>query len=158
METPEYAHSLGFLLSQVGAQTARLFAERLAPLGISPRAFAVLSHLGHDDGIAQQQLADALSIHRNVMVGLIDQLEEAGWVRRHRGAADRRVFEIRLTAEGREIAARAERVIPGLDDDLAASLSDRQRGQLIAQLERVAQTLGLAGGIHPGLAAPGRPG
>lgn len=153
MADPDYSRSLAFLLSQVGAESAGMFARRLEPLGISPRAFAVLSHLSRDDGRPQQQLADALSIHRNVMVGLIDQLERDGWVRRHRGIADRRVFEIRLTPEGREIAERAERVVPALDDELAASLTERQRAQLTAQLERLARALGLERGIHPGLAS-----
>lgn len=152
MADPDYSRSLAFLLSQVGAESGGMFARRLEPLGISPRAFAVLSHLSRDDGRPQQQLADALSIHRNVMVGLIDQLERDGWVRRHRGIADRRVFEIRLTPEGREIAERAERVVPALDDELAASLTERQRAQLTAQLERLARALGLERGIHPGLA------
>ena len=34
-----YAQSLSFLVSQVGARSAQLFAELLAPLGVSPRAF-----------------------------------------------------------------------------------------------------------------------
>jgi len=88
-------YRLPFLLSQVGARSAQLFAERLAPLGVSPRAYGVLSNLA--GGQTQQQLADALRIHRNNMVGLIDEMEAAGWVRRHRSSQDRRAFEIRLT-------------------------------------------------------------
>src|SRR5215472_5138887 len=57
-----YAQSLSFLVSQVGARSAQLFAERLAPLGVSPRAFAILSNLDSAGGQTQQQLADALGI------------------------------------------------------------------------------------------------
>src|SRR5260370_12286617 len=72
-----YAESLSFLVSQVGARSAQIFAERLAPLGVSPRAFGVLSNLSSTGGHSQQHLADTLGIHRNNMVGLIDELGAA---------------------------------------------------------------------------------
>src|SRR5258708_6136477 len=83
-----YAESLSFLVSQVGARSAQLFAERLAPLGVSPRAFGVLSNLSSTGSQTQQQLADTLGIHRNTMVCLIDELGRAGHgrpTRRRRG-------------------------------------------------------------------------
>lgn len=74
-EPTRYAESLAFLLSQVGARSAQIFARRLVPMGVSPRAYGVLSNLVNAGGQTQQQLADKLGIHRNNMVGLIDDLQ-----------------------------------------------------------------------------------
>lgn len=144
-----YADSLSFLLSQVGARSAQLFADRLTPLGISPRAFGVLSNLFAEPGQTQQQLADALGIHRNNMVGLIDDMEAAGWVRRHRSAQDRRAFEIRLTRAGSALVARVERLIPGLEEEVGHGLDDRERATMITLLQRLGRTLELTPGVHP---------
>jgi len=155
-EPTPYAESLAFLLSQVGARSAQSFAEQLEPLGISPRAFGVLSNLASAGSQTQQQLADALGIHRNNMVGLIDQMEAAGWAARHRSKRDRRAFDVRLTRAGSALVARVNALIPGLDSDIGQGLSDTERDTLIALLLRVASTLDLSPGVHPYLRAPTR--
>jgi len=151
-----YAESLSFLVSQVGARSAQLFAERLAPLGVSPRAFGVLSNLSSTGGQTQQQLADTLAIHRNNMVGLIDELETAGWVRRHRSLRDRRAFDVRLTRGGSALVARINKLIPVLDGEVGQGLTDSEQHTLVALLQKMASTLDLRPGIHPGLSAPSR--
>jgi DNA-binding MarR family transcriptional regulator len=151
-----YAQSLSFLLSQVGARSAQLFAERLAPLGVSPRAFGVLSNLAAAQGQTQQQLADALGIHRNNMVGLIDEMEAAGWVRRHRNERDRRAFDVRLTRKGSALVAGVNKRIPSLDDDIGAGLDRDERRILVGLLTRLASDLELKPGVHPHLRASSR--
>lgn len=148
-----YADSLAFLLSQVGAYSARLFAERLEPLGISPRAFGVLSNVAAAEGQTQQQLADALGIHRNNMVGLIDEMETAGWVSRERGVQDRRAFHLHLTPAGQELVARANELVPELDAQLGGALKRSERRQLAAQLKLIARSLGLEPTVHPHLSS-----
>jgi DNA-binding MarR family transcriptional regulator len=126
-----------------------MFADRVRELGIRPRQFAVLSHVAFGELRTQQQLADLLGIHRNNIVALIDEMEAAGWVERHRGESDRRVFEIRPTAAGLEIVAAVNELIPVIDDELLGSLSAAQRRQLTAALRTVADDLGLAAAVHP---------
>src|ERR1700712_5186422 len=100
---PTFTDSLAFGLSQGGARSAQLFAERLRELDVSPRAFGVLGNLDLAGSRTQQELADALGIHRNNMVAVIDDLEASGWVKRHRSPVDRRAFDIRLTEAGAQI-------------------------------------------------------
>jgi len=146
-----YAESLAFLLSQVGARSAELFADQLQPLGISPRAFAALSNLDANEGQTQQQLADALGIHRNNMVGLVDEMEAAGWVRRHRSEQDRRAFNIRLTDTGRTLVTQVQDTIAALEQTLTSDLTAEERTTMAALLQRVAATLELVPGVHPSL-------
>ncbi|MDQ2894536.1 MAG: MarR family transcriptional regulator [Actinomycetota bacterium] len=151
-----YATSLAFLLSQVGARSAQMFAERLAPLGLSPRAFGVLSNLASGGSQTQQQLADALGIHRNNMVGLMDEMEAAGWAQRHRSERDRRAFDVRLTSAGAALVSRVNRLIPRLDAALEEGLTESERDTIVALLQRVADTLDLTPGIHPHLRSASR--
>jgi DNA-binding MarR family transcriptional regulator len=146
-----YAHSLAFLLSQVGAQSASLFAQALADLGVSPRAFGVLSNLAAAEGQTQQQLADALGMHRNNMVDLVDEMETAGWIRRRRSDTDRRAFALQLTPAGRRIVEQVNQQVPLIDRQLAARLAAAERRALLEILQRIADSLGLGPGIHPHL-------
>lgn len=77
-DVPALETRASFLLSQLGLQSAQRFTAALAPLGITPNRFGVLVHLAHQEGRTQQELATALGLHRNSMVGMIDDLEERG--------------------------------------------------------------------------------
>lgn len=147
-----YEQSLAFLVSQIGARTVQIFAELLAPLGVSARAYGVLSNLAAASTQSQQQLADALGMHRNNMVGLIDELEGRGWVHRHRNTADRRSFDIRLTDAGTGVVERVNELLPTLEGTVRGGLTGRQYETARGLLSSMARDLGLRPGVHPYLA------
>lgn len=141
----------GFLLSQLGFYSADRFAQRLAPLGLHPRNFGLLTHLLQADGQTQQQLAEKIGVHRNVMVGLIDGLEARGLVERRRHPVDRRAHAVHLTATARSVLAQGEQAADEHDAELLAPLNEDDREQLIALLQRLAADTGLQPQTHPGL-------
>ncbi|MEU9508032.1 MarR family transcriptional regulator [Micromonospora sp. NPDC048170] len=140
-----------FLLSQLGFHIAQTFAARLAQLGIAPNHFGLLMHLDRGEGLSQQQLADALGIHRKAMVGLLDDLEQRGLVERRRHPGDRRAHAIHLTGAARELLPRARHVADQHEEEVLAALDPAERAQLIAVLQRLAEHTGNPPGVHPGL-------
>jgi DNA-binding MarR family transcriptional regulator len=141
----------GFLVSQLGFYAAERFAERLAPLGLQPRHFGLLTNLSRRDGQSQQRLADTMGIHRNAMVGLIDDLEARGLVERRRHPADRRAHAVHLTGTAHELLLKAQREADAHDAELLAALDEADRSRLVALLRRVADSTALSSGVHPGL-------
>lgn len=140
-----------FLLSQLGAHSAHGFAQRLAPLGVRPSHFGLLMHLSRGEGQSQQRLADAMGIHRNVMVGLVDELEDRSLIERRRHPADRRAHAIHLTAAAHELLRRAQRVADEHEAELLAGISEDDRTHLIALLQHLADHTELPSGVNPGL-------
>lgn len=140
-----------FLLSQLGAHVADSFKNRLAPLGIQPRATAVLLALGDVDGQSQRELSARLGLHRNVMVSLIDALESEGLVERRTHPEDRRAFAVSLTDKARDLLPDLDRVGRALEDDVTAPLSVEERAVLLRALQRLSAAAGLVPGVHPGL-------
>ncbi|MFC9996423.1 MarR family winged helix-turn-helix transcriptional regulator [Nocardia sp. NPDC127526] len=149
---PLYNHA-AFLFGQLGSHTAYRFTDLLAPLGIKPPQFGTLRILEANDGLSQQQLCEALGIHRNVMVGLVDDLEKRGLVERRKHPTDRRAHAVHLLPAAAAILARAEELVTGLDAELLAPLDPGERTALVELLQRVAVGNGLTPGIHPGLTA-----
>ncbi len=140
-----------FLLSQLGFHVAQTFAARLAPLGIAPNHFGLLMHLERGEGQSQQQLADAVGIHRKVMVGLLDDLEQRGMVERRRHPGDRRAHALYLTDAARTLLPRARGVADQHEQELLAALDEGERAQLTSVLQRLAEHTGNPPGVHPGL-------
>jgi DNA-binding MarR family transcriptional regulator len=144
--------TVGFLLSQLGFQGSRRFAERLEPLGLNPRTFALLRHLDEDEGRSQHALADALHVPPSRMVALLDELEDRGLAERRSHPTDRRARALYLTSEGRRLFRKAGKVAAAHEAELCADLSKAERVQLLGLLRRIAASQGLTAGVHPGLA------
>ncbi len=141
-----------FLLSQLGSYVAAEFQRHMADSGVQPRVYAVLTALAAQDGQSQRELSARLSIHRNVMVSLIDALEADGLVQRKPHPGDRRAFAITLTDRARRLLPNLDQAAGTLEDAVTAELSVGERDVLRKLLQRIAGSAGLMPGVHPGLA------
>jgi DNA-binding MarR family transcriptional regulator len=140
-----------FLLAALGAHAKVRFAELLTPLGLQPAHFGVLRRLHDSEGCSQQTIADAMRLRRSVMVGLIDELEAMGFVERRRHPADRRANALHLTAAGKQVLLRADRLAAQLDVELLAPIPDEERSAFLEQLRRLGDATGVSDGVYPTL-------
>lgn len=139
-----------FLLTQLGTQAAMKFAERLSELGLSPPHAGILRVIGGSTGLSQQELARTLSMLPSRLVVLVDELQEKGLVERRDSLEDRRVYELHLTAKGRQALEGVARIAVEHDDAFCAALNKSEREQLQALLRKLAEAQGLTPGVHPG--------
>ena len=136
--SPKQTGRVGQLLFVVQQAAQALAAERLEPLGLSPRAWGVLSTLTESGPLTQIDLATAMSIDRTAMVYLIDELEAADLVERVRHPRDRRAFLIHLTARGQDLQRRAADALAGAAQSLLAPLDAAESQLLVDLLAKVA--------------------
>ena len=136
---------------QFGTHAHRRFADRLAGLGLHPRHFGMLSHLAAAEGQSQQALSLAWASTAAPWSRSSTTSSGAG---SPSAAAtpptDARTRSI-LTAAGRELLAELERAADDEDAGLLTALDASERSQLISLLQRVAESQGLAAGVHPNL-------
>lgn len=111
----------------------------------------MLSHLAAAEGQSQQALSIALGIHRSAVVALVDDLERRGLAERRRDPVDRRAYTLYLTAPGRALLAELESAADEDEAELLSALDASERSQLIALLQRVAESQGLMADVHPNL-------
>jgi DNA-binding MarR family transcriptional regulator len=142
--------STAFLLSQVGARAAQEFAKLLGPLKFTPPEAGILRLLGRSPGLSQQELARRLDMYASRLVAVLDSLEGRGLMARVTNPDDRRLYSLQLTDAGREALGAIGRVARAHDDAICAGLTAAERAQLGDLLQKLANRLGLAPGIHPG--------
>jgi DNA-binding MarR family transcriptional regulator len=163
METPEPVTApqpesgVAFLLVQLGFQVARVFGERLKPLGLEQRQAGMLVRLAENDGRSQQAIAEQMGVNPTRMVFLTDELEKLGLVERRRNPADRRSHALYLTEAGTAMLARVGEVTRAHEAAITASLTGADRDQLAALLRRLARDQGLAEQSLPGIPPRHRP-
>jgi DNA-binding MarR family transcriptional regulator len=116
------------------ARTGEEFAERHGYLVGQHLVLKMLHAVGP---CSQQILAEELRIDRSVMVGLCEDLEREGCVRRERNPEDRRAYAVSLTPKGRAELRTLERGVVGYLDEVLAPLDPVERAQLTTLLAKL---------------------
>lgn len=117
-------------------------------LGIDMRLLIALSYLRDHDGVAQQELADALCVDASNVVLVLNELEDLGYIERRRDREDRRRHRVSITPIGRERCDHAEAVQREIEDHVLRALDDQDREVLRDLLLRALR------GAEPGASAP----
>jgi DNA-binding MarR family transcriptional regulator len=119
-----------FLLKRLGMKAKEESYEAYADAGVHPYHYAILATLAEGERETQGAIADALDYDRGQLVGLLDELEEAGLVERRRDPEDRRRQVVVMTPEGRKMLTRMRALAKKLDGEFLAPLTLDQRQQL----------------------------
>ena len=127
---------LAYLLVQLGFHVAGRFTDQLAPLGLEPRHFGMLTRLAANEGKSQQAIGELMGLNATRMVFLVDELEQRGLVERRRNPADRRSYALYLTEQGRAKLRDGQRASTGLG--VGSSLTAAERRKLTTLLRRLA--------------------
>ncbi len=106
-QNPDRSVRVWFRLIRLEARMQAAVGERLRAIGVSIPQCDVLTTLTEQEGVSQQELAKRLYVTKGNISGLIDRLEEAGFVERRSTASDRRQHAIYLTRAGRQMAEKA---------------------------------------------------
>ncbi len=143
--------SVAFLVSRLGFEVSNRLADGLAPLGIEPRHFGLLRALAINEGQSQRAVGEALDIHPNRMVALVDDLERLRLVQRRPHPTDRRAYALVLTPKGRRVLQKAFEIAIDIEDTLCADLTRPERSELLALLGKLRPLYAGPPGVHPGL-------
>jgi DNA-binding MarR family transcriptional regulator len=106
-ENPDRAIRIWFRVIRLVARMQTAIGERLRAIGVSIPQCDVLATLSEEEGVSQQELAKRLYVTKGNISGLLDRLEQAGFVERRSIASDRRQYAIYLTETGRATAKKA---------------------------------------------------
>jgi DNA-binding MarR family transcriptional regulator len=109
-------------------------SERLLRLGVSMAQLHIMFTLQRSGEMTMSRLADVLNVSDSNATGLIDRLEERGFIERQRVPADRRVVLVRVTAAGEAML----REVDALSDELLRSVLTRLP---VSQLRGVAHAI-----------------
>jgi DNA-binding MarR family transcriptional regulator len=130
------AVDLSMLLNQAGYALANRMSAALEELGISVRVYCVLAKAA-EGGHTQSRLAELAFMDKTTMVVTVDELERRGLAERRLSPSDRRVRLVEVTPEGRELLARADRIVQALHDDILGAVGARDRDAFLGVLQQL---------------------
>ncbi|MFF4059936.1 MarR family winged helix-turn-helix transcriptional regulator [Streptomyces sp. NPDC001668] len=131
-----------WLLGRAAARGRALVAEALATEGMKMWHHVALSAVRDLAPVAQADLGRGVRLDPKDLVGVLNDLQSAGLVRREPDPADRRKNAVSLTDEGARLLNRCEKLARAANDELLAPLSAAERDRFMDLLIRISGTQG----------------
>ncbi len=129
----------GYLLYRLGMRSGQLFNSCLQESGLRLRHYAVLRFLATSEGALQRELSTRLGYDPSAIVGLVDDLEKAGFAERRPSPDDRRSRIVVLTEPGRAFLRDTDEAGLRVTNELLEPLDAAERETLQALLLRIAE-------------------
>jgi DNA-binding MarR family transcriptional regulator len=113
-------------LQRATHHTMRALSASLADLKLSAAEINALANLGEGGTLSVRQLSEQTGTRASTLTGLLDRLENRGYVNRELDPADRRSFRLPLTEAGQATAARVLAAIADLVRDALSRVDATQ--------------------------------
>ena len=128
---------LGYNARRAALAVIGVFLQRMAPFGLRPVDFSVLTLIAHNPGITSRQLCAALDILPPNLVGMIKSLDKRGLIERRPHPTDRRAQGLHLSPAGKKLQKSAQSTATQLESDVASRLSAAELDTLKGLLRKV---------------------
>ena len=134
--TPAEAQRLLDLLNALGSTTFRqLLWQRASELDLTYAQSQVLFYVGDHPGCHMGDVAKAFGVTLPAVTHIIDRLEQKQFVVRGDHPADRRVYVLELTRQGRALVQELHTIQTRSLEEVLARMSAHDRARVIRGLE-----------------------
>ncbi|MBA3881389.1 MAG: MarR family transcriptional regulator [Chthoniobacterales bacterium] len=120
---PTAKEEFGLVLFSTARAWRTRLDQRLRPLGLSQGKWRTLIHLSQGgDRLTQTEIADRMGIEEPTLAGLLNRLEDDGWVKRRESPNDRRCKIVHLQRRSKAVLKNIFRAAHDLRDELLSDL------------------------------------
>ncbi|WP_291871061.1 MarR family transcriptional regulator [Maribacter sp.] len=112
-------------------------------LDLSKEQVVVLKKLHQKNGLNQNELAFLTLRDKSTLTRLLSKMESKNYIQRVRSKDDKRIREVFLTAEGRNIYAKTKPILRDLLDSLGKGITPEEKEIAIRILKKIQCNMGI---------------
>ncbi len=126
-----------WLLGRANARSQQLLAQAFEAEGVRGYHYRLLAAIEEHGPTSQADLGRQTGIDRSDVVATLDDLVDRGLAQRRPDPVDRRRNVVTLTARGRRMLTRLDKVVDHVQDELLAPLTRKERDDLATLLKKL---------------------
>ena len=129
----------GHLIRRLHQQSTQVFVQRTQAAGfdLTPVQFAALDAIHAHPAVDQASVAELIACDRATIGGVIERLENKGWIRRVVSDRDRRARELSLTSEGKRVLAALLPIVIDVQDEILQPLGGADRARFLKLVHQI---------------------
>ena len=135
---PPNIDELGLVLFGTARAWRTKLDQRLRPLGLSQGKWRTLIHLSlGGDKLTQKEIAERMGIEGATLAGLLDRLQDDGWIERRCSAQDRRCKIVHLQRRSKSVLDKIFNTAHELRQELIEDIPQRDLETCIRVLGQI---------------------
>ena len=135
---PSNPNEFGLLLFGTARAWRTKLDQRLRPLGLSQGKWRTLIHLSQGGNkLTQKEIAERMGIEEPTLAGLLDRLQDGGWIKRQASPNDRRCKIVHLQRRSKAVLEEIFNTAHGLRHELIEDISPNDLEACIRVLTQI---------------------
>lgn len=135
---PPNINELGLVLFGTARAWRTKLDQRLRPLGLSQGKWRTLVHLSlGGNKLTQKEIAERMGIEGPTLAGLLDRLQDDGWIERRGSAEDRRCKIVHLQRRSKAVLDKIFNAAHSLRTELVENIPQRDLETCIRVLRQI---------------------
>jgi MarR family transcriptional regulator for hemolysin len=135
---PRNHNELGLVLFGTARAWRTKLDQRLRPLGLSQGKWRTLIHLSQGgNNLTQKEIAERMGIEEPTLAGLLNRLQDDGWIQRRESRNDRRCKTIHLQRGSKPVLEKIFNTAHDLRAELIEDISERDLRTCIKVLSKI---------------------
>ena len=130
----------------------RFYDRGASALGVTSAQWRMLLRLAREPGLKQVELAERLDVEPITACRIVDRLEDAGLVERHRDPDDRRAWRLMLTKKATPILEKLRILAEEMSAEAFSGLSPDEIENMRTALGKVRENVSRAENAQKGVA------
>lgn len=129
----------GHLIRRLNQVSTQVFMHRMQAEGheLTPVQFAALDAIRANPGLDQASVAARIAYDKATIGGVIERLEQKGYVERSVSKSDRRAREVRLTSDGEKTYDAILPIVRDLQAEILSGLTPEEQEQFMMLATKV---------------------
>jgi MarR family transcriptional regulator for hemolysin len=133
-----HVNEFGLLLFGTARAWRTKLDQRLRPLGLSQGKWRTLVHVSQGGNkLTQKEIADRMGIEEPTLAGLLDRLQDDGWIERREAANDRRCKIVHLQRRSKTVLEKIFNTAHDLRHELIEEIPERDLQACIRVLTQI---------------------
>lgn len=132
----------GHLIRRLNQISTQVFMHRMQAAGydLTPVQFAALDAIHATPGLEQARIAARIAYDKATLGGVIDRLEQKGFIKRSISKSDRRAREVRLTNRGLKMYNEILPIVADLQSEILSGLEPAEQEQFLSLAGKALRT------------------
>ena len=143
---------LAWEMAETHRMMRRYYDRGASALGVTSAQWRMLLRLAREPGLKQVELAERLDVEPITACRIVDRLEDAGLVERHRDPDDRRAWRLMLTKKATPILEKLRILAEEMSAEAFSGLSPDEIENMRTALGKVRENVSRAENAQKGVA------
>jgi len=133
----EFSSHIGYYVQEIARKTTVALNDQLQELNLSYAQFRVLNCVAKRGDLSQKAIIEEIVVKASTLSGLLDLLEEKGFVEKKIAAYDGRIRLVGLTKLGQEVWESAYEIVLTFEKETTAHIPEKTKKEFLNYLKEM---------------------